>query len=180
MTTAKPLVHPAEFWASMETIKRINKRKLCLAAGNNNCGGQIVEAHTIPRSQLQRIATDGHVYSIRATPADLLANDGRLTVGKKGIGELSVLNFFCAQHDRDLFSYIENDKLIFDSHQLALLHYRAMGAELYKKMNGLDGARHHTKLLQRRSGLGEREKFRLAKEYERGSELGLRHGAYVR
>ena len=174
MPTQDLLIHPAEFWAATDTLKKINKRRLCLAAARENCAGQIVEAHTIPRSQLQKIAVDGHVYDIRATPADLLENDGRFTVGKKGIGNFSVLNFFCAQHDRELFSHIENDELTFDAQQLALLHYRAMGAELYKKMNGLEGARHQTRLLESQNYEGVLEKRALAKEYERGSELGLR------
>jgi hypothetical protein len=172
--TAELLIHPAEFWAATDTLKRIQKRKLCLAAGRGDCEGKIVEAHTIPRSQLQKIAVNGHVYHMRATPADILANNGLLAVGERGVGDFSVLNFFCAQHDRQLFSCIENDELIFNHHQLALLHYRAMGAELYKKMNGLEGARHQTHLLQNRKHKGGREKYELAKAYERGSELGLR------
>jgi hypothetical protein len=174
MATADFLIHPAEFWAATDTLKRINKRKLCLAAGRGNCDGKIVEGHTIPRSQLQRIAIDGHVYHVRATPEDLLENDGRFIVGKKGIGDFSVLSFFCAQHDRDIFSPIENEELVFDPLQLSLLHYRAMGSELYKKMNGLEGARHQTSVLQSRSYKGDREKLEFAKVYEFGSELGLR------
>jgi hypothetical protein len=174
MTTTEFLIHPAEFWAATDTLKKIQKRKLCMAEGRRDCEGQIVEAHTIPRSQLQKIAVNGHVYHIRATPADLLANNGLLTVGERGVGNFSVLNFFCAQHDQELFSHIENDELTFSHHQLALLHYRAMGAELYKKMNGLEGARHQTRLLKERNYKGNREQYELAKAYERGSELGLR------
>ena len=59
MTTSNLLVHPAEFWMTTETIKKINQRKLCLAAARNDCNGPIVEAHTIPRSQLQKIAIVG-------------------------------------------------------------------------------------------------------------------------
>lgn len=171
MAASDLLVHPAEFWAHAETIRKINKRKLCLAAARGDCDGKIIEAHTVPRSQLIKIATEGHVYHIRMTPADLLENGGRFAVGKKGIGEFSVLNFFCARHDQEIFSHIENDELIFDHYQLALLHYRAMGAELYKKMNGLETARQQSLALQAR---GDQEKWQLAKSYELGSELGLR------
>jgi len=107
-------------------------------------------------------------------PADLLENAGQFTVGKKGISEFSILNCFCAKHDREVFSHIENDELVFDAHQLALLHYRAMGAELYKKLSGLEGARHQTRTLQSRSYQGDLEKHQFAKAYELGSELGLR------
>jgi hypothetical protein len=172
--TADLLVAPVEFWTATETLKKIYKRKLCLAAARNDCDGPIVEAHTIPRSQLRKIAVDGQVYHVSATPADLLENAGQVTVREKGIGEFSVLNCFCAQHDREIFSHIENDELIFDAHQLALLHYRAMGAELYKKMSGLEGARHQSRILQSRNYQGDLEKHQFAKAYELGSELGLR------
>src|SRR5438270_10930747 len=99
MSGHKPRVHPAEFWTSVEAQDRLNKRKVWVAAGTGDCNGQIVGAHTIPRSQLRRIAVDGHVYDIRGMPDDLMRNEGRYTVGKRGIGQFSVLNFFCAQHD---------------------------------------------------------------------------------
>jgi hypothetical protein len=168
------LIHPAEFWTSMETIKKINNRKLCLAAAQGNCGGQIIQAHTIPRSQLERISTNGHVYCFRASPERFLEKDEIFTVEKRGIGQFSVLNFFCSNHDSQLFSHIENDELIFDAHQLALLHYRAMGAELYKKMNALDQARYHGNQLRQRSYNGDQEKREFLAAYTFGTMLGLR------
>jgi hypothetical protein len=173
MATEHLLTHPAEFWSATDTLKKIFSRKLCLASPRGDCEGQIVAGHTIPRNQLQKIAEKGHVYHIRGTSADLLENNGRFTVVKKGIGDFSVLNFFCARHDRELFSPIENDKLIFDRTQLALLHYRAMGAELYKKMSGLDGARHQREQAEKNLR-GNDERKQLAESFERGSELGLR------
>lgn len=171
MNHFKLAVHPAEFWAATDTVAKINKRKLCLASARADCDGQIIEAHTIPRSQLQRIAVDGHVYYIKATPGDLLANNGRYTVGEKGIGEFSVLNLFCAKHDREVFSHIENDELVFDRHQLALLHYRAMAAELYKKINAVDAARYHLERVRKR---GDAKKLELSEAFEAGNRLGLR------
>jgi hypothetical protein len=58
---------PADYWTTAEVIKEIFETKLCLAKSHSPdpCGGKIIEAHTIPRSQMQQIATDGHVYAKR-------------------------------------------------------------------------------------------------------------------
>lgn len=171
MANASLVVHPAEFWAAAETIARINRHKLCLAESRGDCHGQIVEAHTIPRSQLAKIAIDGHVYGICATAGDLLKNQGHYSVERRGIGQFSVLNFFCAKHDRQLFLHLENDDLNFDAHQLALLHCRAMGAELHKKMAGVEGARYNVKRAREQ---GRRQTVSWIEAYLAGSEIGLR------
>jgi hypothetical protein len=44
------------------------------------------------------------------------------------------LNCFCAGHDNQVFSHIENDELTFDTHQLTLLQYRSLASELYRKV----------------------------------------------
>jgi hypothetical protein len=113
-------VHPSEFWATTETIEKIFKRKTCIAGTIGNCDGRIIEAHTIPKSQLKKIALDGHVYAFQATAGDLYRNDGKSTVDKRGVGQFSVLNFFCSEHDREIFTHLENDELVFDDHQLLL------------------------------------------------------------
>ena len=100
----------------------------------DTCDSRIVQAHTIPRSQLRQIAIDSHVYSMAAPPADLFQNDGVITAKKIGINKFSVLNCFCAKHDNDLFSSIEDEPLAFSPHQLALLHYRTVASEVYRKV----------------------------------------------
>jgi hypothetical protein len=127
---------PADYWTTAEVMKELFETKLCLAKHHSPdaCGGKIIAAHTIPRSQMQQIATDGHVYAIRATAADLARNDGQLTAKKVGIGKFSVLNSFCATHDKNVFKYVEDNPLVFDAHQLTLLHYRIVSSELYRKV----------------------------------------------
>lgn len=98
------------------------------------CQGKIIAAHTIPRSQLAKIAPDSHVYAVAGTLADLARNDGNLTAKLYGIRNFSVLNCFCAGHDDQVFSHIENDELTFDTHQLTLLQYRSLASELYRKV----------------------------------------------
>ena len=93
-----------------------------------------MHAHTVPRSQLLKIAIDGHVYSFAANPADLMRNEGKLVMKKIGVNKFSTLNCFCAKHDNDLFAPIEDEPLGFTPHQLGLLQYRTLASELYRKI----------------------------------------------
>ena len=92
------------------------------------CHGEIVAAHTIPRSH--RMAPDGHVYAVAGAPVDFARTDGQLTAKKYGIRNFSVLNCFGATHDNKIFSYIEDDELVFDDHQLTLLQYRTLAVPI--------------------------------------------------
>jgi hypothetical protein len=169
--------HLAEFWANAETHQRIFKTKLCMTESPADaCDSRIVQAHTVPRSQLRQIAVDGHVYSMAASPADLFQNDGLITAKEIGINKFSVLNCFCAKHDNDLFSPIEDEPLVFNPRQLALLQYRTVASEVYRKVMG-----HRTTL----NHLGEQEKKKphtaeirarmtLLRSYAYGEELALR------
>ena len=134
---------PLEFWDRAEIVDRLLKRKTCLASGQGSCDGPVISAHTIPRSQLSHLATNGHVKAFKYRPADIAKNDGNPEVGDKGIGDFSVLNCFCRTHDAKLFAPVENVPLLFDPQQLALLHFRAIFGELYKKNAQVDGFRSH-------------------------------------
>jgi hypothetical protein len=123
----------AEYWKRAEAVDALLKKKLCLAEPMGGCIGSIVGAHTIPRSQLQNIAVDGHVNEFQYNGDRLARSNGKVTVGRRGIGQFSVLNCFCSKHDGELFSHLEADPLVFDQHQLLLLHYRALAGEVYRK-----------------------------------------------
>src|SRR5262249_34256482 len=98
------------------------------------CDSRIVHAHTVPRSQLLKIAVEGHVYSFAATAADLMRNEGKIVAKRVGVNKFSTLNCFCAKHDNDLFAPIEDEPLAFAPLQLALLHYRTLASEMYRKI----------------------------------------------
>jgi quinol monooxygenase YgiN len=57
-----------------------------------------------------------------------------------GVGEFSTMNCFCAGHDKAFFAPIEDASLTFSSEQLALLHYRAIAAELYQRSGQQESA----------------------------------------
>ena len=77
-------------------MKGIFETKVCLAKTHSldACNGAIIKAHTTPKSQLKKIATDGHVYAMRFTAADLARNDGAVTAQKIGAVSKSQLVAF--------------------------------------------------------------------------------------
>jgi hypothetical protein len=136
-----PHSHDPDFWAAVETLRKSQQAKLCLAESNADpCSGKIIAAHTIPRSQLHLIAEEGHVYTLVGNLQTFDKTHGKLEISKKGIGTFSILNCFCADHDMRLFSPVENHPLSFTSEQITCLHYRAIAAEVYRKMTGLAGS----------------------------------------
>jgi hypothetical protein len=164
----------ADFWSTAKTVDQILSQKLCLASRSGGCSGPIIRAHTIPKSQLNQIDVAGHVYHMRGKMGDLEKNRGQITAGKAGIGQFSVLHCFCSAHDKSLFAPIEDDKLVFDSRQIALLHYRAMGAELYKKMTGLPVARLIVKKLKGSKHGNRVDRVKFAESHLAGTILGIR------
>lgn len=132
---------PPQLWSLTERHQRFFKYKECLASDHSPCGGQIVRAHIIPRSQLKQIARDGHVVAV---PTSLLAIMKMQRTGFEakeiGVGEFSTMNCFCAAHDKALFAPVDDAPLVFSPEQLALLHYRAMSAEFYQRNSQLESA----------------------------------------
>lgn len=133
---------PPQLWSFTERHQRFFKTKECVAFSEHSpCRGQIVRAHIIPRSQLKQIAKGGHVTAV---PTALLAVMKMQRTGFEakaiGVGDFSTMNCFCAGHDKILFAPIEDVPLVFSPEQLALLHYRAVAAELYQRNNMLESA----------------------------------------
>jgi hypothetical protein len=155
---------PADYWTNAEVMKGIFETKVCLAKAHSPdaCDGKIIAAHTIPRSQLSKIAIDGHVYAVAATHGDLARNDGKLTAKKRGISQFSVLNCFCAAHDKKIFAHVEDDALVFDPHQLTLLHYRTLASELYRVVSAYIAGLHQIEEQQKKKPV-DQETIKLLK-----------------
>jgi hypothetical protein len=166
----------ADFWEVANIHQRFMKRKLCLAERPDDpCQSAIIQAHTIPRSQLEKISVEGHVFGFQVSFADLQKGGGRLTEKKIGIRQFSTLNCFCRRHDNALFVDIEDVPLIFTERQIALLHYRAVASELYKKIRNDEANSHHLDQLVKSSKKRlVREKIDFLKAYAEGTKLGLR------
>lgn len=131
-----------QLWSFTERHQRFFKAKECLAAYDHSpCGGRIVSAHIISRSQLRQIARRGHVIAV---PTSLLAimrmQRTKFEAEEVGVGEFFTMNCFCARHDKAIFAPIEDAPLTLSSEQLALLHYRAVAAELYQCKSQMESA----------------------------------------
>jgi hypothetical protein len=168
--------HDAEYWAAVTIHERIRKTKLCLAETDTKpCSSPIIRAHTIPRAQLRKIAVAGHVCAISGSPADLEKNDGRLAIREFGISNFSVLNCFCAEHDNSIFSNVEDRELVFDDQQIALLHYRAIGAELYKKMMAHQSSLAHLEEFKAKpQSRANRQKIEFLEDFSLGEMLAIK------
>lgn len=134
---------PPEKWIFARRYQRILESKECLADlhGRGNCGGKIVRAHVIPRSQLRHVADGGQVHAVPTRFSTIMQmHHSAFEARDIGIGEFSVLNCFCMRHDKTIFAPLEDRPLVFSPEQLALLHYRAMAAEACQRRGQEDAA----------------------------------------
>ena len=170
-----PMSTDAEFWSFAAAFNRFLKHKLCLAEEEGDpCNSPIIQAHTIPRSQMRRIAIDSHVYSFDTSLAQLERSDGKIAIKRFGIGQFSVLNCFCGRHDKAIFADVEDVPLTFSPRQLAVLHYRTVASELYRKIRMVEAISHqievHSKANKDRGVLAGLEAL------NEGNKLGMRDG----
>jgi hypothetical protein len=167
----------SDFWQLAAARKRFYSRKLCLAEEPGDpCNSPIAQAHTVPRSQLKNIAEDGHVYSFDVSMGQLAKTNGKIAVKKVGIGNFSTLNCFCARHDNLIFADVEDVPLVFTPRQLALLNYRTIDSELYRKLSSNMGTEHHIDHMKRRKGVRDADGEELLRAFSAGEALGLRDG----
>lgn len=123
-------------WAAVETNRRSFSRKECCAfdVGLGECSGGVIAAHTVSCGpNLSKIADDGHVLHYSASIPDMNRNGRKLSIKKIGIRNASVFYGFCAKHDRELFSCIENETFEGRADQCLAIGYRTLSRELYAK-----------------------------------------------
>lgn len=107
------------------------KRKYCLHPNApDDCSGNIVRAHTVQKSLLKKIAHKKHVYAL---DFDLTSQQSPITMVKRGVNRASTFTGYCSFHDNELFRPIEDDHLQLIQQHMALLTYRTLSMELYKK-----------------------------------------------
>lgn len=83
---------------------------------------------------LAKIARDSQVYQVRPDFIEMIKNNGAIRPRLVPISSASTSTGFCAKHDRDVFSPIENKDLVFDEEQCMLLGFRALKAEYFAKL----------------------------------------------
>ena len=120
-----------------DAMKEFNKpMKECTAVNLGGCKGKIINAHSVSKSSsLKKIANEGHVYKVM--PSIFAINDTKGAVVPKRIGikQASTFAGFCAEHDRELFSPIENDEFSWCNEHLFLIAYRAFSYEWHAKIS---------------------------------------------
>lgn len=117
---------------------KLRKGICCVASGMvDECTRKIIRAHTISRSLgINELAVKGHVYGYKMSSLfDLYKNEGKIIPEKIGVKNASAFKMFCAHHDKQLFSYIEDKEFTLDYKSCFLLMYRTICQEWYKKHN---------------------------------------------
>lgn len=142
------------------------------ASLKNQCSGQIVRAHTVPKQgSLQRIAENGHVYALAA---DIASPEEPLKIKRRGINQASTFTGFCRFHDNALFSPLEKQSFTGTHEQLFLLTYRAMARELFTK-RGQNRANAHLKEFDRGKDVEAQSYLqRFALDNETATGVGLK------
>jgi len=124
-------------WEAEKVLRKHFNRKVCLAPKTliPQCSGEIVKAHTIPKSvSLKRIARDGHVYGFSPSLAGIAkSTDRKIRPQLIGINEASTFSGFCRIHDDCLFAPLEKVDFIGTPEQCFLLGYRSLSRDLYCK-----------------------------------------------
>jgi hypothetical protein len=122
--------------------KKNSSRKCCYVPDElkNECSKKIINAHTISKSgSLKEIADDSnHVLGLKIDLQNLIKNNGKLIPEKVGINQASTFKGFCSNHDKDLFSCVEDREFIGDEEQCLALMYRSVAKELYAKEGALN------------------------------------------
>ncbi len=108
--------------------------------GATVCSKDIVQAHTVPRSMLNKIAVNGHVISFMAKNSiyELIEDRGIALPDKLGIKKASVFTGFCETHDKLLFAPIEDQPFRDCAEHSMLWGYRAVCRELFLKESGAE------------------------------------------
>lgn len=107
--------------------------KLCLVPTqwHKDCSGTICQAHTVPKSNLRRIAREGKVYSLKTNLFKLKKNQKQIPENVV-IKRASTFSGFCSTHDNAIFSPVEENVFKGTKEQCFLLDYRALAFTLHR------------------------------------------------
>lgn len=123
-------------WEAAQNLRRAFGAKYCSVPDNlkAECKGNIVRAHTVSKSMnLKKIQRNGHIYAFIPSFENLTKNNGVLHPELYGINKASTFTGFCAQHDKVIFSPLEDKEFVGSKDQCFLLAYRAQAREYFTK-----------------------------------------------
>lgn len=109
----------------------------CLLIG---CSQQIVKAHTVQRSRaLAAISEDHEVLTLIPSPGRaMIEGIDPFEPYEVATKQASVMSAFCAHHDKEFFSCVEDEPIAPTPQQAFFFHYRAECRELYAKLAHFD------------------------------------------
>jgi hypothetical protein len=168
---------PLPSWELSNQFRKAFSKRLCSApaAMHGDCSGQIVKAHTVPRSgSLAKIAENGHVYAFVPSLENLIKHNGELHPQLVGINRASTFTGFCSVHDDKLFAPIEKASFASSPEQCFLLGYRAYAREIFTKTAAADAAKDHKQLDRGRSVQDQILIQATAGAYEEGLQAALK------
>ena len=115
--------------------KTFHKECMHPDASNGSCSRKIIDAHTIQKKgPLKSIADESsHVYCFRTD------QNGKDVVSKLGWQKASTFKGFCAEHDKAMFSPIEDELYSGSKRQSFIAGYRAVALEYFKKISVVKG-----------------------------------------
>lgn len=120
-----------------ENLKRKRQKKYCSAKEllNIECSRKIIKAHTISKSSSLSTIMDkqNEVMGNDLSLCKLIENNGLGEPRKIGVNHASTFTGFCSEHDKLLFSRIEDEEIIPDLEQIFLFSYRGLCREIYTK-----------------------------------------------
>jgi len=119
-----------------DEFRKRYQQRTCLAPFADH-GRGVVAAHTLAVGNVLRpISKESHVYALnmrRFTPGVR-----PFQIQRMGIGDVSSIHAFCANHDKSLFACIEDQPFRFTPEQRFKLAYRAASRECYLKRKQLE------------------------------------------
>lgn len=121
--------------------QKIKGIKYCCAPVDNlkQCSDKIVKAHSISKCLgLNEIKNaDGRVMSIKLNNNTYTLEESRgvIPVVEQHINSASTGNFFCSEHDKKIFSPIEDQEFQLNFKSCFLLAYRSTCMEYFKRRN---------------------------------------------
>lgn len=154
--------------------QRVAKTCFHSSVDGANCGGKIIKAHTVSKSgSLRSIARNGKVYNFKPDINSLFKNNGKFECQEVGIGQASTFPGFCAYHDKQLFSPVEDQEFEASVYNATLLGYRAIAREIYAKQHQTGGISFLKMMDKGKPEFIQKELQSFAEFYEHGVDLGL-------
>lgn len=114
--------------------------KICLhpEASKDNCGNQIIRAHTLSRNSTLDKIVDEENKLLTFHPVNHTKEVP--PIHEKGWKEATTYYCFCDYHDNVTFSEIEDHEFVPTDEQAFLIGYRALAQELYMKKSAVSAS----------------------------------------